>query len=114
MDKINPVVLVLGFFTTLFGGVGVWAFLTALLTRKSDTKQKESDALKSFETASAAFREEIRKENSALRTEIREMKEVFIPLIDTLDELLPKMVPALDDEERVLLRMRVNTAKMKT
>lgn len=114
MDKMNPVVLVLGFFTTLFGGVGIWSFATALLTRKSDTRAKDSAALKDLETASANFRTEMRHDLQEAKTEIREMKEAFIPLIDTLDELLPKMIACLSDAERILLREKVNSAKMKT
>jgi hypothetical protein len=113
MDKMNPVVLVLGVFTTLFAGVGIWSFATALLTRKSDVKQKDSEAIQNLETASTLFREEMRRDNTELRTEVREMKLAIIPLINTLDELLPKMIPCLTAEERIELRDKVNTARMK-
>jgi hypothetical protein len=125
MDRLNPVVLVFGFFVTLFSGVGVWSFLSALLTRRSDTHAKDTSALTALEKESREFRDEVRRDKQVLqeesrrdkqelRQEINAMKEVFIPLIDTLDELLPKMVDSLSLEERMLLRTMVNAAKMKT
>jgi hypothetical protein len=114
MDKLNPVVAIFGIFMSLFAGAGLWSFATALLTRKSDTHAKDADALKDLETASAEFRREMRGDLQEAKREIREMKEAFIPLIDTLDEYLPKMLPALTDEERAALRDRVNMAKLRT
>jgi len=113
MDKMNPVMLILGFFTTLFGGVGLWSFATALLTRKSDTHAQDASAIENLERASQSFREEVRRDNLALDAKIDGMKEAVWPLITTLDELLPKMLLCLSSDELLLLRDKVNTARMR-
>lgn len=110
----NPVVLTLGFFTTLFGGAGVWAFATALINRKADLKQKDSNTTKTLEEVSAAFRKEIREENKELKAEMREMKDAFIILVDTIDEWWGKLTQNLNTPERKSFREKVNEARKLT
>src|SRR4051812_39750833 len=114
ISDVNPVVLVFGFFLTLFSGVGIWSFLSTLLTRRSDTHAKDMSALKDLEKASSDFRNEVRLDKAELKSELREMKEAFISLIDLLDELLPKMIETLTMDERIALRAKINVARMKT
>ena len=110
MDQLNPVVLIVGFFAAVFGGGGGATIIVSLINRKAASATRTT----TLEAASSAFREEVRKENITLKTDIREMKEAFIKLTDVLDDLGHKMVVVLDDEERKRFRDAVTEAKLLT
>lgn len=110
----NPVVVTLGFFGTLFGGGGAVALIMSLINRKADVKEQDAKTTETLERASASFRAEVRKENTDLKKEMREMKEAFIDLTDVLDELLPKMAASLDAEDRMRLRTATSKARLLT
>lgn len=110
----NPVVVTLGFFGTLFGGGGAVALIMSLINRKADVKEQDAKTTETLERASASFRAEVRKENVALKAEMHDMKEAFIELTDVLDDLLPKMIPCLDLEEKMRLRAANNRARLLT
>lgn len=113
-NNFSLVTLAFSVLAALFAGVGFWSFVTALLTKRVDTRTKDTNALVLLEQESRNFREEVREELASAKKEIEEMKQVFIPLIDTLDEFLPKMLHALTEDESLLIHQRVNAAKFKT
>lgn len=110
----NPVVVTLGFFGTLFGGGGAVALIMSLINRKADVKEQDARTTETLEKASASFRAEVRKENKELKAEMHDMKAAFIELTDVLDELLPKMVDCLDAEDKMRLRAATSRARLLT
>lgn len=113
LSEMNSVTLVFVFFLTLAGGAGFWAFASLFINRKSDKKQKDSDTLAKLEQVGASLRDELREDNEKLDKKIEAMREAFWPVLHTLDDLLPKMIQCLDDDERLLLREKVDTARRK-
>lgn len=106
----NPVVAILAFVVALVGGGGGATIFTALISRKAQSATRT----KTLEEASSSFREEVRNENSDLKKEIVAIKGAVIALTDVLDDLLPKMIAALDMDEKMRLREAVTKAKIVT
>jgi hypothetical protein len=90
----------------IFGGGGV-------LTAIGSWRKNKLDEAQILSNISAAIREEIREENTALRERLEEVMDAVIDLTNLLDDLMPKMT-GLSPEERLALRYRLNRLKRVT
>lgn len=104
----NPVLVTLALFTTIFGCAGFWVFASALTTRKVDTKVKNVDAATDLEEASREYRKEIAVELTATRRRFSVFTAVVIPLLRTIDHLAPKAVSCWSPDEQLIVHTQVD------
>lgn len=111
MGSVNPVIWIFGIFMTLAGCAGFWAFASLLVTRKSDKKNKDTNSLSQFEEASASFRDDLIAYADKKDAKIEKMRDAFIPLIDFMDDIAPKVWPCISDTDKVSWRSTVFNAR---
>lgn len=100
----NPVLIVLGLVLTPFGCVGLWTFLSLFVTRKEDRRTKGVDAVVDLETGSVSLRKDLVSERDRAVTMRGVLAAVVIPLLRSVDRILPRVVDCITVDEMTAIR----------
>src|SRR6476660_9092930 len=92
-----------GDIVSMVGALATRGVLTAVWQSIVRPRKNKVDEAATLERLSAAFREEIRKENNELRGRMDKVVQALTTLTDVLDDVFPK-IQGLTAEERNRLR----------
>lgn len=87
------------------------ALIVALISMVTGRRRRKLDEVETLATLSANFREEIRKENTELKLEMRGIRRALLTLTNLLDVMMPS-ITGITDEQKVTLREASNAAKL--